>query len=487
MHSDFFTHLFREDKRIHEFQAVYDQHELAVIVHCADPALPRAHPSVLHFDSVRFAINQPFVATKNARHRFVMRAKMSLRKWGKPRLPRSRTIGGNGRAASDLSNYNCNFYTQWKIMPLIYLVAGARPNFMKIAPIVRALQQQSALTFQIIHTGQHYDRDMNEVFFEELGIPQPDVFMGAGGGSHAQQTARIMVAFEELCLANRPAAVLVVGDVNSTLACSISAKKLNIPVAHVEAGLRSGDLTMPEEINRLVTDSISDWFFVTEPSAVEHLRREGKAEKAIHYVGHVMVDNVLYQADKLATSTAQFDTSVWKSQCREGGGKYGVVTLHRPSNVDDAESMRKVAGALVAIAAELPLIFPVHPRTRANLDSFGIDLGPNITLVGPQAYMAFLNLWKDAAVVLTDSGGLQEETTALGVPCITIRENTERPVTVEEGSNVLAGTDPAKIVAAARQILRGDGKLGRRPHLWDGKAAERIVAILSEELNGEGA
>ncbi len=375
-------------------------------------------------------------------------------------------------------------------MPMIYLVAGARPNFMKIAPIVRALQQQMALKFQIIHTGQHYDRDMNEVFFEELGIPQPDVFMGAGGGSHAQQTARIMVAFEELCLANRPDAVLVVGDVNSTLACSISAKKLNIPVAHVEAGLRSGDMTMPEEINRLVTDSISDWFFVTEPSAVEHLRREGKREGSIHYVGHVMVDNVLFQADKLAAAGApRFDTSAWKAERLAGGGRYGVVTLHRPSNVDDALAMRKVAGALTEIAAELPLIFPVHPRTRNNLESFGIDLGPNITLVGPQAYMAFLNLWKDAAVVLTDSGGLQEETTALGVPCITIRENTERPVTVDEGSNVLAGTDPARIVSAARQVLGGEGKWGasphgRRPHLWDGKAAERIVAVMARALSG---
>jgi UDP-N-acetylglucosamine 2-epimerase (non-hydrolysing) len=366
---------------------------------------------------------------------------------------------------------------------LIYLVAGARPNFMKIAPIVRALQAQQALSFKIIHTGQHYDREMNDVFFEELGIPQPDVFMAAGGGSHAQQTAKIMVGFEELCMAERPAAVLVVGDVNSTLACSIVAKKLAIPVAHVEAGLRSGDMAMPEEINRLVTDSISDWFFVTEPSAVEHLRREGKAESAIHYVGHVMVDNVLYQADKLTRAdTTDFETSAFKAARQEQGGRYGVVTLHRPSNVDDAANFTRIAGALREIAEELPLVFPVHPRTRANLDKFGIDLGPNITLAGPQAYMAFLNLWKDAAVVLTDSGGLQEETTALGVPCVTIRENTERPVTVEEGSNVLAGTDPAKIVAEARKVLRGEGKQGRRPHLWDGKAAERIVAILAREL-----
>ncbi len=363
--------------------------------------------------------------------------------------------------------------------PLVYLIAGARPNFMKIAPIVRAIQAHGGLDFRIIHTGQHYDREMNEVFFEELGIPKPDVFMAAGGGSHAQQTAKIMVAFEELCQAQRPDAVLVVGDVNSTLACSIVAKKLNIPVAHVEAGLRSGDMTMPEEINRLVTDSISDWFFVTEPSGVDHLRREGKAESVIHYVGHVMVDNLLYQAEKLKDAdTSRFEISAIIPVDRS----YGVVTLHRPSNVDSAEMMARIGGALREIAAELPLIFPVHPRTRANLEKFGVDLGPNVTLVGPQAYMAFLSLWKDAVVVLTDSGGLQEETTALGVPCITIRENTERPVTVDEGSNVLAGTDPVRIVAEARKVLRGEGKQGRCPQLWDGKAAVRIVDILAKEL-----
>lgn len=368
-------------------------------------------------------------------------------------------------------------------MKVIYLVAGARPNFMKIAPIVRALQGHVGLTFRIIHTGQHYDREMNDVFFEELGIPEPDVFMAAGGGSHSQQTAKIMIGFEELCETTRPDAVLVVGDVNSTLACSIVAKKLNIPVAHVEAGLRSGDMAMPEEINRMVTDSIADLFFVTEPSGIAHLKREGKPDSAIHYVGHVMVDNLLYQAEKLAgTGASGFEISDFKAAHMMDGGRYGVVTLHRPSNVDNAEMLTRIGGALKEIALDLPLIFPVHPRTRGNLDKFGIDLGPNITLVGPQAYMAFLHLWKDAAVVLTDSGGLQEETTALGVPCITIRENTERPVTVEQGSNVLAGTDPLRIVAEVRKVLRGEGKQGRRPHLWDGKAAERIVEILATEL-----
>jgi len=372
---------------------------------------------------------------------------------------------------------------------LIYLVAGARPNFMKIAPIVRALRAQArsahVLSYKIVHTGQHYDRDMNEVFFEELGIPAPDMFMAAGGGSHAQQTARIMIAFEELCAAQRPDAVLVVGDVNSTLACSIVARKMGIPVAHVEAGLRSGDMSMPEEINRRVTDSIADWFFVTEPSAVEHLRREGKPEAAIHYVGHVMVDNVLYQADKLAREGGRFETSAWKDARRAAGERYGVVTLHRPGNVDAADVFARIAAALNAIARELPLIFPVHPRTRASLEKFGVELGPGVTLAGPQSYMAFLDLWKDAALVLTDSGGLQEETTALGVPCVTLRANTERPVTVEEGSNVLAGSDPDAILAHVGAILRGEGKRGRRPQLWDGHAAERIVALLAGELAEE--
>jgi UDP-N-acetylglucosamine 2-epimerase (non-hydrolysing) len=363
--------------------------------------------------------------------------------------------------------------------PCIYLVAGARPNFMKIAPIVRALRTDARLDWKIVHTGQHYDRDMNDVFFDELGIPPPDVRLGAGGGSHAEQTGKIMLAFEALCKDQRPDAVLVVGDVNSTLACSIVAKKFGIPVAHVEAGLRSGDMSMPEEINRLVTDAISDWFFVTEPSALVHLRREGKPMDKVFDVGHVMVDNVLFQAEKLgAMDTSGFETASFKRR----HARYGVVTLHRPSNVDDAVALQRVAAALTTIAEDLPLAFPVHPRTRGNIERFGIDLGPHVELMGPQAYMSFLNLWKDAVVVLTDSGGMQEETTALGVPCVTIRENTERPVTVDEGTNVLAGTDPERVVALAREAIAGRSKRGRRPALWDGHAAQRIVDILAREL-----
>ena len=364
-------------------------------------------------------------------------------------------------------------------LPIIDIIAGARPNFMKIAPIVRALREDGRLRWRIVHTGQHYDRDMNDVFFDELGIPPPDVQLGAGGGSHATQTGKVMVAFEALCETSRPDAVLVVGDVNSTLACAIVAKKLCIPVAHVEAGLRSGDRSMPEEINRLVTDAISDWFFVTEPSGTQHLLREGKDPAHVHDVGHVMADNVLYQAERLVgMDTSGFETDAFRRQ----HPRYGVLTLHRPSNVDSQEGLARLATALRVVSQRLPLAFPVHPRTRANLDKFNIDLGPHITLLGPQAYMSFLHLWKDATLVLTDSGGLQEETTALGVPCVTLRENTERPITVDEGTNVLAGTDPERVIALAFEAIDGRSRRGRRPALWDGHAARRIVQILVAAL-----
>ena len=363
--------------------------------------------------------------------------------------------------------------------PRIDLVAGARPNFMKLAPIVRALVEDGRLRWRIVHTGQHYDRDMNEVFFEELGIPAPDVRLEAGGGSHATQTAKIMTAFEELCRIDPSDAVLVVGDVNSTLACSIVAKKLCIPVAHVEAGLRSGDMAMPEEINRLVTDSISDWFFVTEPSGMRNLLREGKSPAVVHEVGHVMVDNLLYQAKRLAEmDVSTLESDVFKRAHRT----YGVVTLHRPSNVDSREGLERVALSLREISQRMPLAFPVHPRTHANLEKFDVNLGPRVELMSPQPYMSFLHLWKDAVVVLTDSGGLQEETTALGVPCITLRENTERPITVDEGTNTLAGILPQRVIRLAVEAIEGRAKSGRRPALWDGHAARRIVDILARTL-----
>ena len=361
----------------------------------------------------------------------------------------------------------------------IALVAGARPNFMKIAPIIRALRRTGeSLHYRLIHTGQHYDREMNGVFFEELGIPAPDVCFEAGSGSHAKQTGRIMLAFERHLVTSPTDLVLVVGDVNSTLACAIVAKKQGVPVAHVEAGLRSGDMAMPEEVNRIVTDSITDFFFATEPAGVANLLREGKPRERVFHVGHVMVDNLVFQRDQLGAQAASFPTAALKAQhpC------YGVVTLHRPSNVDDPAALRRIAFALRDISQRLPLVFPVHPRTRVNLQKFGIDLGPRVLRTPPLSYMEFLNLWKDAAAVLTDSGGLQEETTALGVPCITLRDNTERPVTISEGTNVLVGSDPARIEQAVAKVLRGEIKAGRRPALWDGRAAERIVNILQAEL-----
>lgn len=350
---------------------------------------------------------------------------------------------------------------------------------MKVAPLIRAIERHPSLSYSLVHTGQHYDHDMNDVFFAELGIPKPEVNLNCGGGSHAEQTAKVMLGFERVLLADRPDWVVVVGDVNSTLACSITAKKLCIRVAHVEAGLRSGDLSMPEEINRLVTDSISDLFFVTEPSAEENLLQAGHAREKIHFVGHVMIDNLFFQVRQLDANAGDvYPTSAVKRRLAEGQRQYGVVTLHRPANVDDEPSLRRIVSALSAVADRMPLFFPVHPRTDANLKRFGIDLSASITQLRPLPYMEFLNLWKDASLILTDSGGLQEESTALGVPCVTLRENTERPVTVTHGSNVLGGTQTDGILRAVEVALRASGKKPAPP-LWDGRAAERIVEILA--------
>ena len=359
----------------------------------------------------------------------------------------------------------------------IVLVAGARPNFMKIAPIIRALKKKAAssLEYKLVHTGQHYDFNMSETFFEDLGIPKPDYYLNAGGGSHSDQTAKIMVAFEGVCEAEKPDVVLVVGDVNSTLACSIVAKKHVIKVAHVEAGLRSFDLTMPEEINRMVTDAISDYFFTTEKQANENLIKEGKPSDRIHYVGHVMIDNLLYQHARVMESD---DSSFTYSDLKKKLGKYIFVTLHRPSNVDDAEKLKDIVAALNTIAEETPIVFPVHPRTGKMIEKFGVTLSPGIVQLSPLGFKDALYLWKDALCVFTDSGGLQEETTGLGVPCFTIRENTERPVTVEEGTNTLVGSSGIAVIRAYRELKAGARKSGRIPELWDGKAAERIVDVL---------
>ena len=360
------------------------------------------------------------------------------------------------------------------------LVAGARPNFMKIAPLMRALARHGeALAVRLVHTGQHYDREMNDVFFDELGIRPPDAALGCGGGSHADQTARIMMAFERELLQHPADWVVVVGDVNSTLAASVVAKKLHVSVAHVEAGLRSGDRSMPEEINRLVTDAIADLFFVTEPSGRAHLLREGQPPASVHFVGHVMVDNLFFQVARLAHAEAlAYPSAALKARLAAAPSGYGAVTLHRPSNVDEPAVLRGISEALNEIAAELPLVFPVHPRTRQHLAAQGIVLDARIALLPPLPYMEFLNLWKDARVVVTDSGGLQEESTALGVRCVTVRANTERPATVDEGTNRLAGTDPARIVATVRESLVAPPST-RRPALWDGRAAERIADVFA--------
>jgi UDP-N-acetylglucosamine 2-epimerase (non-hydrolysing) len=356
----------------------------------------------------------------------------------------------------------------------LILVAGARPNFMKIGPIMRVIQSRYADKIHgvLVHTGQHYDYDMSQAFFDDLEIRQPDYYLGVGSGSHAVQTAQIMIAFENVCLEERPDAVFVVGDVNSTAACALVAKKLGIRVGHVEAGLRSYDLTMPEEINRMVTDVLSDWLFVSERSGIINLRREGKPDSAIHFVGNVMVDTLYFELARLNMTDAK---------AQPPAEPFAVLTLHRPSNVDDEEKLREIMGALTIIAAELPIHFPVHPRTRQRLEAIGFLPGmENIHLLPPLPYQAFLRLWKDASLVLTDSGGLQEETTALGIPCLTLRDNTERPITIEAGTNVLAGTSAPAILAAYESFKSSGGKKGRIPELWDGKAAERILTVLAE-------
>ena len=359
-----------------------------------------------------------------------------------------------------------------------FLVAGARPNFMKIAPIFHESLKYDSVSCRIVHTGQHYDYEMSQAFFEDLDLPEPDFFLGAGSGSHADQTSKIMLAFEALCADESPDLVLVVGDVNSTLACSIVAKKCLVQVAHVEAGLRSFDRTMPEEINRMVTDAISDHFFVTEQSAVDNLVHEGKDGSRIHFVGNVMIDNLYYQLEKLKTQ----DVSCFASHdLKEKLGKYHFLTLHRPSNVDSEEAFNDIAAALNEIAATTPIVFPVHPRTRERMERFRIRLSDRIFLLPPLSFNESLYLWKDAEMVLTDSGGLQEETTALGIPCLTLRQNTERPITIELGTNMLAGTTKASILDAYEVARTGKGKEASVPPKWDGKTSERIWKILSSE------
>ena len=356
----------------------------------------------------------------------------------------------------------------------LLFVAGARPNFMKIAPLIRECEARSELfDYVLVHTGQHYDSAMSDVFCSELGIPKPAYNVEPGGGNHSKQSAEIMEKFHEVCEKELPDCVVVVGDVNSTLACSIVAKKLLIKVAHIEAGLRSGDRTMPEEINRLVTDAISDYFFVTEPSGVNNLVREGHSPEKIFFVGHVMIDNLFYEYRK--------NEGIKSKLPNDFSSVYGVVTLHRPSNVDDRQVLSELVAALDAVSEKLPLFFPVHPRTKKRLEEFKLELSERIRVIDPLGYRDFLNLWKNAKLMLTDSGGLQEETTALGIPCLTLRTTTERPITIDSGSNFLVGTDPQDIIEAANKTLGLDHKFGR-PELWDGDASIRIFDILQDAI-----
>ena len=362
----------------------------------------------------------------------------------------------------------------------LIIVAGARPNFMKIAPIIEALNKYpDRFSHLLVHTGQHYDDKMSRAFFDDLGLPKPDIDLEVGSGSHAEQTARIMIAFEKVCLAELPELIIVVGDVNSTMACTITAKKLGIKVAHVEAGLRSRDMTMPEEINRLCTDVLCDYLFTTDMQASGNLLKEGVIPDNIHFVGNVMIDTLKKHNDIARNLPLSEKLGLEKNN-------YAVVTLHRPSNVDDRDTFLGILQATLEIAQEIPIVFPIHPRTRKMAERYGFmsllspgDRSNGLQLTEPLGYLEFLHLNMGARMILTDSGGVQEESTVLGVPCLTLRDNTERPITCTQGTNQLVGSSKSKILEAARRILSGQTPTrGSVPDKWDGKAAQRIVDVL---------
>lgn len=364
---------------------------------------------------------------------------------------------------------------QFKVLSVV----GTRPNFIKIAPLIREIRKHQQISHTLVHTGQHYDKPMNKLFFDELKIPNPDINLGVGSASDAAQTAKIMLEFEKILIKKKPDLVIVVGDVNSTLAAAITAKKCGIKVAHVEAGLRSFDMTMPEELNRIVTDHISDFLFTTEESGNVHLINEGIGKNKIHFVGNVMIDTLLSHKEAAKKSKAMQNLNLAK-------GGYAVLTLHRPSNVDSKDSLEKVFSILEQIQKKIKVIFPAHPRTLKNIEKFSlsqkIKKQKNLVMTGPAGYLDFLCLMSNSKFVITDSGGIQEETTVLGVPCITLRDNTERPVTVEEGTNMLVSTDKDKIIEASKKIINGTDVKGKMPKLWDGKAAERIANILLKSI-----
>ncbi len=364
-------------------------------------------------------------------------------------------------------------------MKTVLHIVGARPNFMKVAPIHRAIRERGRLRQILVHTGQHYDVKMSDVFFQDLGMPEPDVHLGIGGGSHAEQTGKVMIELERVFAERKPDLVSVVGDVNSTLAGALVAAKMLIPVSHVEAGLRSFDRTMPEEVNRLVTDRLSDYLLTPSADGDENLLKEGTPKERIHRVGNVMIDSLM-------ASKARADGLSVLGDLQLRRGEYAVCTLHRPANVDDPGRLRGLLEAMAFVSQRLPVVFPVHPRTRNAISEAGLhDVlqgAPGIRVVDPMGYLEFLALTSNAKLILTDSGGLQEESTALGVPCLTLRENTERPVTVTEGTNTIVGTDPARIREEATRALDGKGKAGRIPELWDGRTAERIAALYERVL-----
>jgi UDP-N-acetylglucosamine 2-epimerase (non-hydrolysing) len=357
----------------------------------------------------------------------------------------------------------------------IIVVAGARPNFVKIAPLIKELEKNN-LNYVLVHTGQHYDKNMSDIFFKELQIPEPHYNLGVGSGSHAEQTAKIMIEFEKVCIAEKPDLVVVVGDVNSTIACSLTSKKLGIKVAHVEAGLRSYDNTMPEEINRLLTDRISDYLFVSEESGIENLKKEGTSDEKIHFVGNIMIDTLINSLDKIDKSNILNELNLKPKE-------YAIITLHRPSNVDSKEKLSELLDFMIDLQTKVKIAWPIHPRVKNNMIKFDlykkIEKNNNILLLEPQSYLNFLKLVKNCLFVLTDSGGLQEETTYLKIPCLTMRENTERPSTISTGTNTLINNiDLAKELI--KQILEGTYKTGNIPELWDGKTAERIIRILKK-------
>ncbi len=366
-------------------------------------------------------------------------------------------------------------------MKKIISVVGARPNFIKIAPVAKAFRKyRKEVKHLLCHTGQHFDQRMSEIFFDQLEMPRPDFYLGVGGGSHAGQTARIMLEFEKVIAEERPDLVIVPGDVNSTLAASLVASKMGIPIAHVEAGLRSFDKSMPEEINRIVTDVVSDFLFVTEHSGIHNLRDEGMDESKIHFVGNTMIDTLDTHYETIEACTVTRDMGLTP-------GKYVLATFHRPSNVDEEGELSELMQTLGAIAKERQLVFPIHPRTRKNIEKYGLDkkIPRELMITEPLGYIEFLSLMRYAELVITDSGGIQEETTYMGVQCITVRKNTERPVTIDVGTNHLVGTIMEKVEKAAMDILGGVTKPGRIPELWDGKAARRIAEIIVEHFAAE--